>query len=268
MASIKGRYEYPDGATPGKSKEGGLDQNIYDDQGNLVGHARFIPDDGCDDDYGCKYDYDYRYEDDYRRGSAAESEEVRLTPEEIAQLAELLAIAILAGVKAAPHVRQWWEEQVLSAIRSGLSKWDEQALPAIKAQWSRLTRSRKAESQQTVVPEVRAIAAAMPVADSPDVTSALAVYQASMSSTEARERFVAALVARAFSDEQMRILRETPVRADDALDLGHLMEAVTPEEVALHINRILQSNPTLLGDATRAGLGHLDETLRLTAGKK
>jgi hypothetical protein len=55
MASIKGRYEYPDGATPGKSKEGGLDQNIYDDQGNLVGHARFIPDDESDDDYGYRY---------------------------------------------------------------------------------------------------------------------------------------------------------------------------------------------------------------------
>jgi hypothetical protein len=257
MASIKGRYEYPDGATPGKSKEGGLDQNIYDDQGNLVGHARFIPDDGSD--------YGYRYEDDYRRGSDAESEEVRLTPEEIAQL---LAIAILAGVKVAPHVRQWWEEQVLSAIRSGLSKWDEKALPAIKAQWSRLTRSSKAESRQTVVPEVRAIAAAMPVADSPDVTSALAVYQASMSSTEARERFVAALVARAFSDEQMRILRETPVRPGDALDLGHLMEAVTPEEVARHINQVLQSNPTLLDARTRAGFGHLEEPLRLTDGKK
>jgi hypothetical protein len=258
MASIKGRYEYPDGATPGKSKEGGLDQNIYDDQGNLVGHARFIPDD----------DYRYRYEDDYRRASDAESEEVRLTPEEIAQLAELLAIAILAGVKVAPHVRQWWEEQVLSAIRSGLSKWDEKALPAIKAQWSRLTRSRKAESRQTVVSEVQAIAAAMPVADSPDVTSALAVYQASMSSTEARERFVAALVARAFSDEQMRILRETPVRAGDALDLGHLMEAVTPEEVARHINQVLQSNPTLLEARTGAGFGHLEEPLRLTDGKK
>ena len=262
MASIKGRYEYPDGATPGKSKEGGLDQNIYDDQGNLVGHARFIPDDGSDDDYG------YRYEDDYRRGSDAESEEVRLTPEEIAQLAELLAIAILAGVKVAPHVRQWWEEQVLSAIRSGLSKWDEKALPAIKAQWSMLTRSRKAESRQAVVPELRAIAAAMPVADSPDVTSALAVYQASMSSTEARERFVAALVARAFSDEQMRILRETPVRAGGGLDLGHLMEAVTPEEVARHINQVLQSNPTLLDARTRAGFGHLEEPLRLTDGKK
>jgi len=262
MASIKGRYEYPDGATPGKSKEGGLDQNIYDDQGNLVGHARFIPDDGSDDDYG------YRYEDDYRRGPDAESEEVRLTPEEIAQRAELLAIAILAGVKVAPHVRQWWEEQVLSAIRSGLSKWDEKALPAIKAQWSRLTRSRKAESRQTVVSEVQAIAAAMPVADSPDVTSALAVYQASMNSTEARERFVAALVARAFSDEQMRILRETPVRAGDALDLGHLMEAVTPEEVARHINQVLQSNPTLLEARTRAGFGHLEEPLRLTDGEK
>jgi threonine synthase len=157
---------------------------------------------------------------------------------------------------------------VLSAIRSGLSKWDEKALPAIKAQWSRLTRSRKAESRQTVVSEVQAIAAAMPVADSPDVTSALAVYQASMSSTEARERFVAALVARAFSDEQMRILRETPVRAGDALDLGHLMEAVTPEEVARHINQVLQSNPTLLEARTGAGFGHLEEPLRLTDGKK
>jgi hypothetical protein len=66
----------------------------------------------------------------------------------------------------------------------------------------------------------------------------------------------------------MRILRETPIRAGDALDLGHLMEAVTPEEVAGHINRVLQSDPTLLDARTRAGFGHLEDTLRLTGDKK
>ena len=47
MASIKGRYEYDDDdLTPGKKKEGGLHQNLFDSEGNLKGSARFIPDEG------------------------------------------------------------------------------------------------------------------------------------------------------------------------------------------------------------------------------
>ncbi|HET6295674.1 MAG TPA: hypothetical protein VFG33_19960 [Kribbella sp.] len=46
MVSIRGRYEYDDDdLTPGKKKEGGLHQNLFDSDGNLKGSARFIPED-------------------------------------------------------------------------------------------------------------------------------------------------------------------------------------------------------------------------------
>lgn len=57
MARIRGTYEYDDDdLTPGKKKEGGLHQNLFDEQGNLKGSARFIPDeDQPEEDYGSDY---------------------------------------------------------------------------------------------------------------------------------------------------------------------------------------------------------------------
>ena len=51
MGRIKGHYEWDDDdLTPGRKKEGGLHQNLFDGEGNLKGSARFIPDDGTDPD--------------------------------------------------------------------------------------------------------------------------------------------------------------------------------------------------------------------------
>ena len=45
MPRIRGFFEYDDDdLTPGKKKEGGLHQNLYDGDGKLKGTARFIPD--------------------------------------------------------------------------------------------------------------------------------------------------------------------------------------------------------------------------------
>ena len=50
MVSIRGSYEYDDDdLTPGKKKEGGLHQNLFDSDGNLKGSARFIPSDPDED---------------------------------------------------------------------------------------------------------------------------------------------------------------------------------------------------------------------------
>ncbi|MGO1539840.1 MAG: hypothetical protein ACTHW3_10775 [Leucobacter sp.] len=46
MGRIPGYYEWDDDdLTPGQKKEGGLHQNLFDDEGKLKGSARFIPSD-------------------------------------------------------------------------------------------------------------------------------------------------------------------------------------------------------------------------------
>lgn len=47
MARQAGYYEWDDDLTPGKKKEGGWHQNLYDTEGQLKGSARFVP---VDDD--------------------------------------------------------------------------------------------------------------------------------------------------------------------------------------------------------------------------
>lgn len=49
MGSIRGRYEWDDDSLePGQRKDGGLHQNLFDEDGNLRAHARFVPDDNDD----------------------------------------------------------------------------------------------------------------------------------------------------------------------------------------------------------------------------
>lgn len=44
MARIAGHYEWADDdLTPGRKREGGLHQNLFDARGNLKGSARFVP---------------------------------------------------------------------------------------------------------------------------------------------------------------------------------------------------------------------------------
>lgn len=49
MARFKDRSEYDDDdLTPGRNKDGGLRQNLFDIEGHSHGSARFIPDEGQD----------------------------------------------------------------------------------------------------------------------------------------------------------------------------------------------------------------------------
>lgn len=92
MAEIRGKYVYDDDFTPGRKNDGGLSQNLYNDEGRVETHATFIPDD------------EYEYEPDSEPQGL--SDEDRRRAEELGALlgAALVAIAIAA----APHVKRWW----------------------------------------------------------------------------------------------------------------------------------------------------------------
>ncbi len=68
-----------------------------------------------------------------------------------------------------------------------------------------------------------------------------------MSSTEAQQRLVAALVARAFSDEQMRMLLNAQIEDTDGPEVSQVsLERLTPREVEQHVNLVLEANPHLV----------------------
>lgn len=82
MAEIRGKYVYDDDFTPGRKGDGGLSQNLYNDEGRVETHATFIPDD------------EYEYEPDSEPQGL--SDEDRRRAEELGALlgAALVAIAI------------------------------------------------------------------------------------------------------------------------------------------------------------------------------
>ena len=163
---------------------------------------------------------------------------------ERSELGELLGALILLGAikaaeKAAPHLKIWWNDQ---------------ALPFMRSTWNRLVPTRKADSQSAPTESTTLIGSA-PTEASQEVIAALEEYRVSMSSAKARERFVAALMARLFSEEQMRMLRNARIEDENGpLELS-AMETLTPQQVGDSIKLMLETNPSLHDEATLAELG-------------
>lgn len=83
------------------------------------------------------------------------------------------------------------------------------------------------------------------------VTAAHREHTVSMSSTEWQQRLRAMLLARAFSEEQLRLLSHA--RIEDAspalLELQRALAALTPHEFSHRINLMLEANPSALTEA-------------------
>jgi hypothetical protein len=76
-----------------------------------------------------------------------------------------------------------------------------------------------------------------------------------MNSAEARARYVLALAARAFSDEQMRIVSNANIVDDEGfIALQRHLSELPPQQVAIFLEA-LATNPSLLGEDTLAELG-------------
>ncbi|WP_143677153.1 hypothetical protein [Streptomyces scabiei] len=237
MASVKGRFEYPDDLTPGHSKDGGLHHNLYDDQKNLVGHAKFIPDDENEEDPPTEPPPLFFNTNKCDCESDSQVRE-RLDPEEIV---EALIILIKFAEWTAPRLKDLWNAQ---------------ALPFIKSTRNRFARTRKTDSPDT--PSESATLIESTSSDSPqEVIAKLEEDQVSMSSEEASARFAAALMARLFSDEQMRILRSARIEDEgDSLELS-TAENPTRQKIAENVRLILEANPSLLTNESLAELGKL-----------
>lgn len=267
---VKGTYKYKKGSTPDQSRKtaGAWRGTLRDDGGHLDGQAEFIP--GDEDEYDKQPDREpvYIYVNEEREADARSRERSEL--EEL--LGNLMILGVLVSFeKAKPHVKRWWSDQ---------------ALPGMKSAWNKLAKRREAHSQ-VVVAESATLIDGAPEDTGQEVVAALEAYKASMSSAEARDRFVAALMARLFSDEQLRILRDARIEYGDGPHaLESAAEAVTAQQVGESITLMLEANPSFLNEETLTELGkilgigradgeyvpmrreQINEALRLTDGRR
>lgn len=163
------------------------------------------------------------------------------------EAADLLGALVFLGVivaaqKAAPHIKRWWNES---------------AVPLARRARKRLSRDRRSAGQ-AIAPEPFTLVASAPTDSSADVFVALDEYRASMSSAEARERFVAALVARLFSEEQLRVLRNARIEDDGPeLELVRAVETLTPQQLGESLRLMLEVNPSWPDEETLAELAEV-----------
>ena len=166
-------------------------------------------------------EYEYDLGDGWRRDSdASATDDERLTAEEISEL----VLIITAGVVAAtPHVTRWWKTHARPTIKS-----------TNESLRNRFARTRKTERPTE----------ATETATSLDVTSE--EQHLPMTADEAQQRLLAALVARAFSDEQVRLLMRARIEdADGHQQFKSLVDQLTPEEFETQVGLMLESSPDL-----------------------
>ena len=172
MGEMPGWFKWEDdNLTPGKSKDGGLNNNLYDADGKLRGAARFIPADKPDP---------VAAEQPINKRSSAKKPQQPASPgkraaiqgevaDVLAELAKSAAMGVLEGVKevVTPVAKSLWEEKARPALEAKRAEaaqdakvfWVEKGLPSIERQVVRqreklaARKTRKAVAKQHVVIE-------------------------------------------------------------------------------------------------------------------
>lgn len=232
MKRIPGYYEWDDDSlTPGKKKEGGLHQNLYDSEGKLRKSARFVELDHDFSDPIVVTETVYVPVEERRRN---------IVDEELAELIEELVFALLdRGTELAkPHVQHWWRESVQ---------------PFVGKQWSRLRK----RPVQNVEPK---LAAEIVQEAATEVSTDLAPQAAErpkMSSGEAQARMLAAMAAHAFANEQVSLVDGAEIIGDkDADGVRESIAKLPPEDLTELVKRMVM-NPSLLEEKSLAELASI-----------
>jgi hypothetical protein len=142
-----------------------------------------------------------------------------------------VAVGVVA-VKAAPHIKS--------------------RLNDLKSKWNRSSEKSEADSRAATA-EMATLSSAASADFSNEVDVALEEHGTSMSSVEAQKRLLALLTAAAFIADQMRALANARIEDDDAsLELKSAMEKLTAPQITDSINRVLETNSSLLDEETSA----------------
>lgn len=235
MGRIPGYYEWDDDdLTPGRKKEGGLHQNLFDADGKLQGSARFVPSDEveADSEYVTEYVTEHVY---------VPAEERRLTPEqeELADLiSEVLLVFLTKGIdRAKPHIKRWWAES---------------ARPFVREQRTRLVKVLPKRAPK--VSRDLASTNGDPSADRLPTENVVAVPRPKMSSAEAQARYLAAMAARAFSEEQMNLVQNADIiDAEGIAEIEAKLAELPPHEVH-QLMSMMVTDPAMLNEASLAEL--------------
>ncbi len=224
--------EWDDGSELGRSKQGdAYAANAYAD-GKLVDQARFTP---ISEDEKTAYDDDGSWNHSERRTESKH----QLSEEELEALLKLLVFTIEVTIAAAPHVHRWYKRTFTPAVRSGWS--------SAKATVLRLSKRRRkdatSEPDGLVIPvEVHEPNPSGAIAVSPKVNSPI------MTLNEAQQRILSALLAAAYSNEQLRIVAGARIVDGDLQQLLSAMQALSAEQASDVVGQMLETNPSLVTD--------------------
>ncbi|MFI8342805.1 hypothetical protein ACIF8W_22500 [Streptomyces sp. NPDC085639] len=183
--------------------------------------------------------------------SDARAQERREAAEFLAEV--LVQIGLGLAEKAAPRVRKWWYEQALPVVKA---KWNDQALPSVKAKWSSVARSRTSDGRAEAAEE-----------DLQEVVTVSGDQRTTMSGAEAWNRLAEAVMARMYSDEQLRLVcnaRVVDEGEDGPVELA--TDDLTPQRIGEYAALMLEANPSLLGEAPLAELGKIIAKIRADGG--
>ena len=232
MGRQAGYYEWDDDSlTPGMKKEGGWSQNLFDEDGRLKANARFVP-----------TDEDFEFSSGYVTDTMYISSGERQLREEDKELARLLALAVsnLIGIgieRAKPHVKRWWNET---------------AWPSIKETASKISRPRPRLKAAEVLAEAK-----KDTVSSDQVVEVSDEERMEMSPAEAQARLIAAAAARAYSDQQMRLVTNANIVDANGVDDIRRQLAQLPQEQLATLIEHMMLNPAALEEESLANLASL-----------
>ena len=242
MGRQAGYYEWDnDKLTPGRKKEGGWHQNLYDADGRLKGNARFVPVDESESETYYATEATYASNDEHQ---LTEEQEERAQ-----MIATVFSYLIGIGIeRAKPHVKRWWEEAAWPLISTQTSKvrlrLREHGNPRDSASSSSMSESTEPGNELIEI-------------DAPELPR--------MSSAEAQARVLVAIAARAYSDEQMRLVSNAHIiDAQDAVDVSQILSKIPREELSAIIERMVR-NPAMLEDSNLADLAGILRSAQQTA---
>lgn len=260
MGQQRGTFYWDDDSlSPGTRSDGGWSQNLFDNDGNLRGHARFVPDPDSDDD-----GYTYSpYEDpsmfmsSETRWESDNEHDAEAGDDAADQLAEalilLIGAAAIAGVTyAAPRIKNWTEETALPFIKGTLSK--------VRVPWGK-KRDQESAADETVDGVVVSDEPfeAIELSDSHAIPEPLQIEakRQKMSNAEAQARLVAAAAAQRFAMEQAHLVSQSDIVG--AADVNEVMQQISehPQEMLDTLIEQLARNPRLLEDGSLAQLASI-----------
>lgn len=227
----RGVYRWDDEiGRPGQSSDGGWSDNLYrDNVRGTTGSGGFYPDDELlyENDEG-------RYENTFVTSeSRRDVEESDLRAQVVASFALLgFSFAVKEG---APLFTTWWQEQARPFISDKVQK------------IRRVSRGKKSPDAESEVLESNKKVATALVEDRRQI----------MSQEEAMSRLIASVAARAYSEEQLRMVRNARVvGVDNHADLDNALSQIPAERLQAVISDMVK-NPSLLEDRSLANLASM-----------